>query len=105
MSYRSEQAIELEGVEVSDGPDVWVCSIKADVEVSSGTDLGDNGITSYGSGPWIESEVDIDSVEAHCYRIDKDGKEVEERRLEGQEALDFTECEEELIERAEEKHH
>jgi len=104
MSYTSEEAIELDDHEVVRGSEVWICTIRADVEVSSGTDHGDGGRTSYGSGPWMETEIDIDSVEAECVRIDKNGEEVEQRDLEGQDALDFTGAEDELIQRAEEAH-
>lgn len=102
MSHRSDQTVELDGHEVKDGDEVWFCDITAEVEVESGTDYGDNGRTSWGSGPWMESKVV--ECEAECVRVDADGKELETKTLEGQAAIDFV-GEDELIQRAEEAHH
>ena len=97
--------VNLEAYEVKDGEADWFCEITAEVEVSSGTDHGDGGRTSFGSGPWIESEIDADTVEAECVRVDDDGEEIETRTLEGLEALEFTGAEDQLIQRAEAAHH
>ena len=97
--------VNLEAYEVKDGDTDWFCEITAEVQVSSGTDYGDEGVTTYGSGPWIESEIDIDTVEAECVRLADDGEELEQKTLTGREALEFTGAEDELIERAESAHH
>ena len=97
--------VNLEAYEVKDGEADWFCEITAQVHVESGTDHGDQGVTTYGSGPWIESEIDIDTVEAECVRLADDGEELEQKTLTGREALEFTGAEDELIERAESAHH
>ena len=95
--FTSTHTIELEDHEVkeTDSDAVWFCNVTAEVEVQSGTDHGDGGRTTYGSGPWMESEIDIDSVEATCVKIGNDGEELDTKTLEG----------DELIRRAEEAHH
>ena len=92
--------VELDAHEVKDGDQVWFCDVTAEVRVSSGCDYGDNGLTSWGSGPWTEAEVE--ECTAECVRVDEHGKELETKRLEGDEAIDFV-CEDELIEIAKEK--
>lgn len=104
MSHTTTETIEIDDLEVLRGSEVWACEVSADVTVETGCDHGDGGLTSYGSGPWGETEVDADTVEATCVRIGSDGEEIETRTLEGQEALDFTGAGDELIQRAEEAH-
>ena len=105
MSHTTTETIEIDDHEVKDGDACWFCSITADVEVESGTDHGDGGRTSHGSGPWTETEIDVDTVEAECVRINDKGDELETRELSGQAALDFTSSEDDLIQRAEDAHH
>ena len=104
MGHTTTETIEIDDHEVKDGDACWFCSITADVEVQSGTDHGDGGRTSHGSGPWMETEIDVDTVEATCVRIGHDGEELETRTLEGEDAILFV-GEDELIQRAEEAHH
>ena len=92
--------VEIDAHEVEEGNHIWICDVTAEVRVTSGTDYGDNGLTSWGSGPWAEAEVE--ECTADCVRVDQDGKELETKRLEGDEAIDFV-GEDELIEIAQEK--
>ena len=101
----STHTVELEAHEVKHGDADWFCEITAEVEVTSGTDYGDGGVTTYGSGPWIESEIDTNTVEAECVRLADNGEQLEKKTLFGREALQFTGAEDELIERAESAHH
>ena len=93
--------VEIDAHEVEEGKYIWICDVIAEVRVSSGCDYGDNGLTSLGSGPWSEAEVE--ECTAECDKVDERGKVLETKRLEGDEAIDFV-GEDDLIEIAKEKH-
>lgn len=101
MGYRSNQAIDLDEVEIEIDGLQWICNVKAQVEVETDCDYGDNGYTSWGSGPSCETH--IEEMSATCWRFDDDGNEIATRTLEGKEAEEHIE-EEPIIERAVEQH-
>ena len=103
MAHHTTHYIDLDDLEIQDGDQFWACHITCEAEVESDTDYGDNGLTSWGSGPSIETTIAEETAEAVCCLLSEDGEILENKTLTGKEAIDFV-GDDKIIDKAEEEH-